>query len=309
VGSIIEIFSSTLTEAVAGGALVALAGSVLTGRKKSALHLQFASVFLVLVSGSVLAAHARTDEFDLLRVELGAAHDGLIRGVVLSIWMALLFRTVGLPLLMSRLGPQGVYVAAGPGWVSSLVLSAKLSGLLPQTAVTGCAGLCVMSLAAVAGAAGVGAFRAPSWSRCMDFAASGVGAMTMAVVWFGAGPGLSAGQDLLNRTALLAMVIYLYGKSRGGRFGESYLLRMAFLGFPFTGLFVARREILLALKSFGSFPEFGLVVMWILPLIGIFGRIAKEDRQGIRLPLFIRCIILGIGGVAALQGGVLATIW
>jgi hypothetical protein len=306
-GAVIEISATSFSAALSGAGLVALSTAALTRRKSPVAYVLFTSVFLILLGGAILATHARTENLELLRVELGSIEPSLARAIIPLIWIGLVLRIAVLPLWLSRIPAVGAAIAVGPGWLSGLIFADHLSMIWPQSILMGCTSICVNAAGLYAALMGLATVRLRKEDEWLGFVASGVGMLALTSVWFGAEVGSLWGQDLVLKTGALLLVLSLVGrKSLPSFVGQG--IRLALLGFPLTGLYVAKKGILGGLSGFGAIPQTGAIILWVAPLVAVFaGEDAPAPDEGRGMPTFVELMALLVALYILLQGGMLVS--
>lgn len=303
-GAVIEISATSFSAALSGAGLVALSSVALTRRNSAVAHILFTSVFLILLGGAMLATHARTENLELLRVELGSMAPSLARAIIPMVWIGLMLRIAVLPLWLSRIPGVGTAITVGPGWLSGLIFAEHLSTVWPQSILIGCTSICVTAAGLYAALMGLAAIRVGK-DRCwLGFVASGVGMLALTSVWFGGETGSLSGQDLILKTGALLLLLHLIErKSVPVTVGRG--IRLALLGFPLTGLYVAKRGILEGLSEFGAIAQTGAIILWVAPLMAVFAGEDGPAPLGRGMPTFAQLIALLVALYVSLEGGML----
>jgi hypothetical protein len=303
-GAVIEISATSFSAAFSGAGLVALSSAALARRKSAVVYILFASIFLLLLCGAILASHARTENLALLRVELGSMTPSLASAIIPLVWIGLMLRIAVLPLWLPHITGVGAALTVGPGWLSALVFAEHVAAMWPQSILIGCTSLCVSASGLYALLMGLATIRGRRDGGWMGFVASGVGMVALTSVWFGAEAGPLWGRDLLLKTGALLLLLCLMER-RPISDSVSRAIRLGLLGFPLTGLYVTKMGILKGLSHFGALPQAGLIILWVVPLLAVW---AGEDGSASgrrRMPTYAQLIAVLVAVYVSLEGGLL----
>ena len=305
-GALIEMSAVSFSAALSGGGLVVLSSTSLVRRKSAVVYVLFASVFQILLGAAVLASHARTENLALLRVELGSMTPSLARAIIPLFWLGFMLRIAVLPLWLSRVPDVGAALTVGAGWLSGLVFAERVAAMWPQSFLIGCTSLCVGVAGLYALFMGLATIRGGKADCWMCFVASGVGMLALTSVWFGVEGGLLWGRDLLVRTGVLLLLLDRIER-RPIPVPVSRAVRLGILGFPLTGVYVAKMGILEGMSRFGFLPQAGVVVLWTLPLVAVWAgdHGPVEQRRG--MPTYAQLMAVLVALYVSLEGGLLFT--
>ena len=297
VGAYFEVTSQTFSMAVCAGSIIALAGSADRSIRKSFFVSSFGSVFLFILGVSILAAHCRTDSITELRPCLLQSGPMILLGAAL-IYAYFIMRLAIIPLVSELNDIRGWIVGIGPGWLSSWVLSVRISGALPQDIIADLScymrGVTVIFLIIL----GIAILRNRSEPRWIHQIASGIGISVLFITWSGPFQ-YQEMLELLMRISAISLGIFLVAPVTHNAFSMGrLLLALGLAGYPLFLTHDLRTMLYLTVDGIGV--NIGFMVFWLAPLLTLFRGL---QWQGIhtenRLVRFtVGTVALGLGILA-----------